>query len=339
MKNMEYREEKNEFYKKENWVISLGVLVIVVAISTPFLILYKLGWNITYSQFQDLGVVGDFFGGTTVGLFTLASIIFVTAAIVMQKKELELQRKELSQTREEFKIGNDTVKVQLIDNAFFNMLSLHHQIVNNIKIVKGNITYSGREAIFRLKTEFENEFAKKQFLNENPEKGLASWANNSFTRQTYIDRFFNNQDTIEQIELDEVYKEFHEQYGNDIGHYMRNNYRIVKFIVHNVAENQSEQLQIMRDTGREPIIGDKRYYFGMLRAQWSNAEFELILINSLYRENSKFKNLLLKYDVLDIKESDEKKEKDKYLVLRSFTLKKSMDRFRAYRKLIEIKEQ
>ena len=44
----------------------------------------------------------------------------------------------------------------------------------------------------------------------------------------------------------------------------------------------------------------------MLRAQWSNAEFELILINSLYRENHKFKDLIMKYDVLDIEDTENK---------------------------------
>lgn len=85
--------------------------------------------------------------------------------------------------------------------------------------------------------------------------------------------------------MDEVYKEFHDDFGNDIGHYMRFNYRIVKFIVNNVANDETEQMKIKEATGRETIIADRRYYFGLLRAQWSNAEFELILINSLYSEN------------------------------------------------------
>ncbi|PEF41028.1 hypothetical protein CN563_19815 [Bacillus sp. AFS026049] len=115
---------------------------------------------------------------------------------------------------------------------------------------------------------------------------------------------------------------------------MRNNYRIVKFIVNNVVDDKKEQISMKKETGREPIIGDKRYYFGTLRAQWSNAEFELILINSLYKENYKFKNLILKYDVLDIKES-EKNKLDKQTPLEGFILKASMSRFKAYRKLIE----
>ncbi|MFP8643348.1 putative phage abortive infection protein [Priestia aryabhattai] len=321
------KEEISSWKKKENWIIAIGIIAIAAAIATPFIILHEVGGHFTYKQFDKLGVVGDFFGGTTVGLFTLASIIFVIAAIVMQKKELELQRKELAQTREEFKTGNTTAKVQQIDNAFFNMLSLHHQIVNGIKMNKGSKVYIGREAILTLRNIYEDQIGWKLYSSENPSEGLLSWLEGHRVKKEYLENLFGSFDTINQENLDEVYREFHDAYGNDIGHYMRNNYRIVKFIVNNVANDEFEQEKIRKETGREPIIGDKRYYFGMLRAQWSNAEFELILINSLYKENHKFKDLILKYDVLDIKEATSDQQ--------AFKLKSSMSKFKAYRSLIE----
>lgn len=321
--------KKERFYKKsENWVIFIGVLAIILAICVPFIILFKLGWIFTYQQFEKLGVVGDFFGGTTVGLFTLASIIFVIAAIVMQKKELELQRRELTLTREEFKTGNDTAKIQQIDNAFYNMLSLHHQIVNNIVINHyGKILSTGRQSFEELKSDFINKIGLKFFLSDDPDRSLKDWSH--FQKNEYKEKIFGNFDTINQDLLDEVYYDFHEEFGNGIGHYMRNNYRIVKFIVNNVADNITEQQIIKEQTGREPIIGDKRYYFGMLRAQWSNAEFELILINSLFSDNIKFKKLILEYDVLDILEPSSIGNIPK--------LKNNIYFFNAYRKLIEVK--
>ncbi|HEE9033891.1 TPA: hypothetical protein R2I11_004202 [Bacillus cereus] len=309
-------ENKSWFSKKENWWIILGILTILIAIATPFGILYKLGWDINYRQFEKLGAVGDYFGGTTVGLFTLASIMFVIAAIVMQKKELELQRSELKLTRDEFKTGNDTAKIQQIDNAFFNMLTLHHQIVNDIEITRFNNTYTGRKAFVKLRNVLEEKLQVKQRKNGQ------------------FDGAGNLETSITQDILDEVYRDFHKDFENDIGHYMRNNYRIVKFIVNNVVENVAEQHKIQQETNRETIVGDRRYYFGMLRAQWSNAEFELILINSLYTENKKFKNLILKYDVLDIQETKDKK--DDFTPVKDFKLKESMDRFKAYKDLIEV---
>jgi uncharacterized membrane protein len=324
------QSEKGFLKKTENWIILFGVLAVVVALCTPFVILYKLGWNITYVQFDKLGVVGDFFGGTTVGLFTLASIIFVISAIVMQKKELELQRRELALTRQEFKTGNTTAKVQQVDNAFFNMLSLHHQIVNNITFYNKSKTYAGRQAVENLKCELEDRLGFKLFLKKNPGAGLSNWLRGGIETRDFIEEIFSSYDTIDQDDLDEIYKDFHDDFGNAIGHYMRNNYRIVKFIINNVAEDKNEQARIKNETGREPIISDKRYYFGMLRAQWSNAEFEMIFINSLYRENHKFKDLILKYDVLDIKEKTTASVEDQ-----EFKLKSNMTRFYPYRKLIE----
>lgn len=322
--------ERGFLKKPENWWIIVGVIVVLIAIGTPFLILFKLGWHLTYHQFEKIGVVGDYFGGTTVGLFTLASILFVIATIVMQKEELKMQRIELSQTRKEYETGNNTAKVQQIDNAFYNMLSLLHQIVNNIEIsVDYKIKHTGRKAFVNLSNTFQYEFAQKDYLNENPDKGFNDWLSGK-TAKKYMEEFFGREDTISQQTLDEYYEDFHRRFGNDIGHYMRFNYRIVKFIVSNVAENEKEQKEISEKTGRETIIADRRYYLGLLRAQWSNAEFELILINSLYSENRKFKDLILKYDVLDIEITENKSD--------IFKLKDSMNKFKAYRKLIEVKK-
>ncbi|MEI2360092.1 putative phage abortive infection protein [Priestia megaterium] len=334
-KSKDFEEEEKFFWKKqENWIIAIGVIAIFAAIATPFVILVELGWKFTYKQFDKLGVVGDFFGGTTVGLFTLASIIFVIAAIVMQKKELELQRKELAQTRKEFETGNNTAKVQQIDNAFFNMLSLHHQIVNHIMITESQKTYNGREAITELRDICKQKLAQMHFFSEQPDSSyIKDWQRVGKLDKNYLKKVFDNFDTISQEMLDEVYEDFHDKHGNSIGHYVRNNYRIVKFIVNNVANDKNEQERIKNMTGREPIIGDKRYYFGMLRAQWSNAEFELILINSLYKENHKFKDLILEYDVLDMKETrDDEKSSE------NFKLKDSMDKFKAFKKLIEVRK-
>lgn len=318
---------KSFIIRGENWAIIIGVFIILVAICVPFAIIYKLGWIFTYKQFEKLGVVGDFFGGTTVGLFTLASIIFVIAAIVMQKKELELQRKELAQTREEFKTGNTTAKVQQVDNAFFNMLSLHHQIVNNIRTTKGTSSNAiiGREAISYFLDRFELNLAFHFFNSDDPEvNSLYVWNNTNRIKQQYLEKIHNEYDVVSQELLDDIYANFTDEYGNHIGHYMRNNYRIVKFIVNNVAENEEEQKKIIEETGREPIIADKKYYFGMLRAQWSNAEYELIMINALHSKNIKFKNLIIKYDVLDIQDKSAEE----------FKLKKNSI-FKAYRRLIE----
>ncbi|WP_307311115.1 hypothetical protein [Neobacillus driksii] len=113
--------EENDKKLTNGWLIAGGI-VIVGAILNPFIIMALSKTNFTVTEIDELGTVGDFFGGTTVGLLSLASILFVIHTIAIQSKELALQRKELSLTREEFKTGNLTAKVQQIDNAFFSII-------------------------------------------------------------------------------------------------------------------------------------------------------------------------------------------------------------------------
>jgi len=319
----------------------LGVLFIITSIAMPFIIRnYYKSRIVNYKTLANIGAVGDFIGGTTVAFLTASSVVLLLATIIMQRKEIKISQqsieelvkqtassvKQAEEARKETQITNETMKKQQLETTFFNMLSLHHQIVNSIKTTKG---FTGREAIENLKEIYENRILKKQYFLDNPTHLSGNWTDSA--KEEYLDKILGNDDTINQEILDEVYKDFHKDYGNDIGHYMRNNYRIVKFIVNNVANDKDEQEKIKKETGREPIIDDKRYYFGMLRSQWSNAEFELILINSLYTENRKFKELILKHDVLDMEETKDKKTPSK-----DFRLKESMKNFRAYRKLIEV---
>lgn len=150
-------EEKSWFNRKENWLIIGGSIIAVGAICVPFFIMKITDQRYKLESFANLGTLGDYFGGTTVGLLSLASIIFVTAAIVMQKEELSLQRIEIKKTREEYEITNTTMKKQQFDSTFFNMINLHHNILSEISYNENR----GRDAIKliyeELKISFNNE--------------------------------------------------------------------------------------------------------------------------------------------------------------------------------------
>ncbi|MEK4110708.1 putative membrane protein [Paenibacillus sp. DS2363] len=118
--------------RKEYILMSFGLIIAVIAVSVPFMIIYFTNTSYTLNSFNTLGSIGDFFGGTTVGLLSLASIIFVTAAVIMQKEELQLQREEVEKTRKEYEVTNATMKKQQFDSTFFNMINLHHNILKEI---------------------------------------------------------------------------------------------------------------------------------------------------------------------------------------------------------------
>ncbi|WP_342497864.1 putative phage abortive infection protein [Bacillus sp. FSL L8-0654] len=126
-----------EWFKENKWIF-VGGIVIVAAISTP-LVLFIVRNHLDEDTFAALGPVGDFFGGTTVGLLTLASMLFVIASISMQRKqldmqqdELKMQREELAKTREEFELTNKTLTKQQFESTFFNMINLHHNLLEGL---------------------------------------------------------------------------------------------------------------------------------------------------------------------------------------------------------------
>ncbi|MGE6541095.1 putative phage abortive infection protein [Bacillus luti] len=335
-KDNDKKENTERWAKFFTWI---GFALVPIAVAMPFIVYY-----FDFSYLKELGAVGDFIGGTTVTFLTGASVFLLIATNIMQRKELENSRESINQlveqtaasiqqaeeARKETQITNETMKKQQFETTFFNMLQLHHQIVDGIKVKlpkkheDGVLveTYSGREAIFELR-----DICKWNIITTYyPEAPLKRTTE-------YEMALYEVDGGIDQENLDLVYEHFQKHFGNNIGHYMRNNYRIVKFIVENVADNEEEQKEIKEKIGRDAIIGDKRFYFGTLRAQWSDAEFELILINLLYGKNHKFKKLIKQHDVLDIKETDEEILKNK--PEGSFVLKEDMIAFIEYKILIE----
>ena len=84
------------------------------------------------------GEFGDMFGVVN-ALFSGLAFLGVIIAILLQKKELTLQREELEQTRgelagqrEQLALQSTTLRKQSFDNTFFQMLNLHHSIVDGI---------------------------------------------------------------------------------------------------------------------------------------------------------------------------------------------------------------
>ena len=188
------KELKNRLKKPENIPIIIGAIIAFVGMTIPFFIMWMAKTTFNVSSFEKLGTVGDFFGGTTVGLLSLASMLFVIAAIVMQKDELKLQREELQytraeleKTREEHAMTNKTMKLQQFETTFFNLINLHkdtlqESIYTNIYNTE---KYNGREALkihFEcINRKFENEIVEVFLLDY-----LANDRNDSEKRFTAI---------------------------------------------------------------------------------------------------------------------------------------------------------
>ncbi|WP_433581572.1 putative phage abortive infection protein [Paenibacillus amylolyticus] len=177
------------FIQKENILMLLGASIALTAVAVPFAIIHFTKTSYTMKSFEDLGVIGDFFGGTTVGLLSLASIIFVTAAVMMQKEELKLQREEVKKTREEYEVTNATMKRQQFDSTFFNMINLHHNILKEITHIDSNqaAELTGRSVIAFLlrKVKESYQYSLKSKYKEDLKKSIISYED-TFTRNDLL---------------------------------------------------------------------------------------------------------------------------------------------------------
>lgn len=187
--------------KKYYWILGIAITTILIIWYSNYIILKEL-------PFDERGTFGDMFGNIN-ALFSglaLAGIIFT---ILLQRQELKLQRMELKETRKEFQIQNRTLKLQRFENTFFQMISIHHQIVNDIDIIsQASKTKSGRD-VFKIRY------------------------------KAYLKPKLTNIKSLEQI--NKIYIQTFSNFRTDFGHYFRNLYRIIKHIEYQEFSTSDEE--------------------------------------------------------------------------------------------------
>lgn len=147
------------------------------------------------------------------------------------------------------------------ESIFFNLLSLHNEIVKNID------TYM--------------EHPKKRKEEEHL-KG-----------RVFFDAFTNliesrcEDEGVE--ELMNIYNEYYTRYNTDIAHYFRNLYHIVNFVDKN---------SYFKEVEKSPSYFKQQDYIKLLRAQLSNSEITCLALNGLSERGKSFKPLIEKYKLL-----------------------------------------
>jgi len=274
-------------------LLFIGLIFLIIG----FILFIWNDWSFNLTnklQSEKVAQFGDFVGGLIGSIWTLAGVILFYVALTEQRKdfatnkkvlntqtnalkqqikEFELQREELSQTREVFTIQSQTLKVQQFESTFFNLINLHHQIVNAIDLVSyekkpamsvreiaeqmnksgDRIITTGRDTFVKFRKGLENEY--KKVIESDSEQ----------------DEFYI---------INTAYDNYYLRHQSDLGHYFRNLYHIFKFI------NNSS-------------IEDKSRYTSLVRAQLSNDELVLLFYNSISKNGiDKFKPLIEKYHLL-----------------------------------------
>jgi hypothetical protein len=212
---------------------------------------------------DNSGEFGDMFGAVN-SLFSGLTFAGIGYSIVLQRREIKMQRNQVSLTYKESKKQNKNLKRQRFENTFFQMLSLHHQIVNNIKyeytdrlLIK--TTYQGRDLFYKVKEDYSVAL-KKKFPHTDPQD-------------------------ITILELSATVKEiFNENYQDALSHYFRNLYHIYKFVYTSSMISQSE----------------KQTYADIVTAQLSVNELVIVMYHCIVEEYGfpKFYFLLREFKAL-----------------------------------------
>jgi hypothetical protein len=154
------------------------------------------------------GVVNALFSG-----LAFAGIIYT---ILLQRKELELQRRELADTRRELEGQKLQLERQAFENAFFQMLRLHNDIVDSFsyKSPISSEQFHGKQCFPAIKHDLVNAYLK------NPRMSMP---------------------------VEERYKNYYLNHAHDVlGHYFRNLYQIIKYVNNSTTENKKFYSNIVR---------------------------------------------------------------------------------------------
>lgn len=283
-------EEDNRLQKIER-SIKYYRIIAFVCISIGFLSIFVIWHQNKYVHPMQWNEVGDFLGGTMVGMWSLAGLFFIYVAFLGQRLDIQLTKNELQETRKVHNRHTTLINRQQFDNLFFNLIETYIQIVADLNM------------------DIEKSFGFVDTYNYINCKGREVF------RVAYNERFEPYFDGSNSLTL---YESFHNKYGSNFGHYFRFLYRMVDTVNRqNFVQEIDLQFNISEEE-KNDIIKDMNFkiqyeYTNIIRSLLSDYELELLFLNMLTFKNLKFKPLIEKFVILkNIRNREEKLNNPNY---------------------------
>ncbi len=220
------------------------------------------------------GVFGDFLGGVLNPILTFFTLFGLIVTIVIQRQELRLSRQEYEKTA-------DALSTSAIETTFFNIIDLHHNIVDNLKVDLEEL--SNKTEAEKVIKGISATILKAQIGANFESKSL------KYQGRTVFEEILNYLSIEAKSPEDSLkrYKYIQNSHNHILGHYFRNLYQTLK-VINNYDETMLSD-------------ADKRKYTSILRAQLSTKELALLFINCLegVSDSGQFKNLLIEFQMLE----------------------------------------
>ncbi|MCT4654352.1 MAG: putative phage abortive infection protein [Cohaesibacter sp.] len=213
---------------------------------------------------QTRGIYGDMFGAVN-SLFSGLALAGLVYAILLQRQEIGLAKQDANRTKkmledqtEHLEKQNKRTEQQMFESTFFQMLKLLSDLVDQMDLRRDN----SQKVIITTGKDVFPVFVKRVRNKIKPEEEIMYPAD------------------IDISTFDKRYKEFYEREKNELGHYFRVLYNIIKLV-------------------HEKCPVDKAFYSNIVRAQLSASEVELLYYNCVSRYGKeKFKPLIEEYGLL-----------------------------------------
>ncbi|WP_438752209.1 putative phage abortive infection protein [Pararhizobium sp. O133] len=253
-----FLEPANENSKANLYHLFLiaGAFCVIILLAAIIVALVGVG--------QGGGTFGDFIGGTLNPILTFLTFMALLITIVLQQKELAETRKELAASARALEDQHRSLDRQNFETTFFQMLTLHNTIVNSI-----DLFYSGRESNLGIISE------KAQPRETKGRDCFKQFYTN------YTDAYNSATGQNERKRLQAAYDEFWEKRQQDLAHYYRYLYNVLRF----VYDYQG--------------IDDKLRYVKLLRAQLSDYELVMLFYTALNKNGMNYWIYIHEYELFD----------------------------------------
>jgi Putative phage abortive infection protein len=251
---------------------------------------------------DELGQLGDYFGGLLNPIFGFASFLALLATIFYQSKELKLSRNELELTREELSNSatalsaqNKAIELQSFEQTFFSWLNTYHELLKSIEHTETMRPLYGRQALYKIHS---SNLSAYSIYNSMLDPEMDCFLLEQFKTPSTDDGQFNEQSFYVKVK---IISEFHKEKISNHLHaiwvivYQNNEYQLdslfrtiykIIYWIDSLPENKLTKEQ-------------KWLYISILRSQLSWIEIVFIYYNGLTGIGEKFKTLIEKYALFD----------------------------------------
>lgn len=197
------------FYKfiEKSYRDTTGALYSLFLCAVLFVIIV-LSFNVIVNNPAVLGPWGDFFGGVLNPLLTFLTFTGLLITIALQQTELRESRNEFKRSADALDAQNKVTERQIFESTFFQMLALHNNIVESIRIttMEGS-NAQGRGCFDALYGEFNLNYIKSRI------KGKVSYDEGDERRR-----------------IEKGFSDFWKYRQSNLGHYYRYMYNMVRFV-------------------------------------------------------------------------------------------------------------